>query len=120
MHHNLPGGTSVLVDAGRGPGGRLRTSCVVTAVRQGEGVAEVEWAEGDAMRRARCTQVIVAVPAVSSAGGRHRWQPVLEQPVGRVHLAGDCLGVRAGMDTAADTGYEAASRIMAVLGPALG
>lgn len=29
-----------------------------------------------------------------SAPGRHRWQPALEQPVGRVHLAGDCLGAR--------------------------
>jgi protoporphyrinogen/coproporphyrinogen III oxidase len=64
MHHNLPGGTSVLVDALAGSlGGRLRTSCAVTAVRQGEGFAEVEWTEGGAVRRARCAHVIVAVPA---------------------------------------------------------
>jgi protoporphyrinogen/coproporphyrinogen III oxidase len=259
MHHNLPGGTSVLVDAlARGLGGRLRTSCAVTAVRQGEGFAEVEWAEGGVVRRARCVQVIVAVPAgvardiikdlpgevadglgavrygpyvvaslltaersampwdeiyamvtpglafnmffntasvlrepgpgrslrvggarrpggVSrrpggslmiygasdlarrlldqtddqvrdvflrdlaaifpelpglvreievqrwpegipfSAPGRHRFQPVLEQPIGRIHLAGDYLGARGGMDTAAVAGYEAAHRITTTL-----
>ena len=261
MHHNLPGGTSVLVDAlAAGLGGRLRTSCAVTAVRQGAGFAEVAWAEGGgAVRRARCAQVIVAVPAgvarkiikdlpaaVSdglgairygpyvvaalltgersampwddiyamvtpglafnmffntasvlrepgpgrswgggprrpdggarqpggslmiygasdlarqlldrtddqvrevflrdlaavfpdlprlvtemhvqrwpegipfSVPGRHLFQSVLEQQVDRIHLAGDYLGARGGMDTAAVTGYEAATRILAALGP---
>jgi hypothetical protein len=53
-----------------------------------------------------------------SAPGRHRWQPVLEQPVGRVHLAGDYLGARGGMDTAAVSGYEAALRITSMGAPA--
>jgi predicted NAD/FAD-dependent oxidoreductase len=39
-----------------------------------------------------------------SAPGRHRWHPVFEQPVGRVHLAGDWLGAPGGMDTAALVG----------------
>ncbi len=33
-----------------------------------------------------------------SAPGRQRWPPVLEQPLGRIHLAGDYLGAR-GVDT---------------------
>ncbi len=53
-----------------------------------------------------------------SAPGRHRWQPALEQPVGRVHLAGDYLGARGGMDTAAVSGYEAALRITSIGTPA--
>ncbi len=53
-----------------------------------------------------------------SVPGRHRWQAVLEQPVGRVHLAGDYLGARGGMDTAAVSGHEAAQRVMAALGQA--
>jgi hypothetical protein len=47
-----------------------------------------------------------------SAPRRHCWQSVLEQPAGRVHLAGDCLWERGGMHTAAVPGYEAAHRIM--------
>jgi monoamine oxidase len=47
-----------------------------------------------------------------STPGRHRFQAVLEQPIGRIHLAGDYLGARGGMDTAADSGYEAATRVM--------
>jgi protoporphyrinogen oxidase len=44
-----------------------------------------------------------------SAPGRHRWH--------RVHIAGDYLGARGGMDTAAVAGYEAANRIMSIGGP---
>jgi protoporphyrinogen/coproporphyrinogen III oxidase len=246
LHYNLPGGTSRLAQAlAAGLPGSLRTGCPVTAIRQDEGFAEVEWLEGGAIRRASCAQVIAAVPAglareiikdlpgpvadglgavrygpyvvaslltgersampwdgiyamvtpglafnmffntVSSvrepggarqpggslmiygaaglgrrlldrtdgqvrdvflrdlatifpelpglvtemevqrwpegipfsAPGRHRWQAVLEQPVGRVHLAGDYLGARGGMDTAAVAGYEAAQRAMAALAP---
>jgi protoporphyrinogen/coproporphyrinogen III oxidase len=50
-----------------------------------------------------------------SAPGRHRRQAVLERPVGRVHLAGDYLGARGGMDTPAVAGYEAAQRAMVAL-----
>jgi protoporphyrinogen oxidase len=50
-----------------------------------------------------------------STPGRPRWQSVLEQPVGRVHLAGDYLGARGGMDTAAVVGYETAHRITTAL-----
>jgi protoporphyrinogen/coproporphyrinogen III oxidase len=46
-----------------------------------------------------------------SLPGRHRFQPVLEQPVGRIHPAGDYPGARGGMDTAAIAGHEAAQRI---------
>jgi protoporphyrinogen oxidase len=265
LHHNLPGGTSRLVDALAGTlGDRLHTWCQVTAIRQGEGFAEVEWLHGAAVRRARCAQVIVAVPAgvarqiikglpgglanglgairygpyvvaalltaersampwddiyamvtselafnmffntasvlrdpgpsgslradprltgavsrlpssvsrrpggslmIYGAGhlarrlldrtddqvrdvflrdlasifpdlpgllteievqrwpegipfstpGRHHWQPVLEKSVGRVHLAGDYLGARGGMDTVAAAGELSAQRIMAAL-----
>jgi oxygen-dependent protoporphyrinogen oxidase len=51
-----------------------------------------------------------------SAPGRHRWQHILEQPAGYIHLAGDYLGARGGMDTAAVSGYEAAERVNAALG----
>lgn len=50
-----------------------------------------------------------------SAPGRHRWQPMLEQPAGRIHLAGDYLGARGGMDTAAESGYEAACKVLTAL-----
>ena len=50
-----------------------------------------------------------------STPGRHRWHAVLEQPVGRVHLAGDYLGARGAMDTAAVVGYETAHRITTAL-----
>jgi hypothetical protein len=50
-----------------------------------------------------------------SVPGRHRWQAALEQPAGRVHLAGDYLGARGGMDTAAIAGYETAQRVTAAL-----
>jgi protoporphyrinogen/coproporphyrinogen III oxidase len=50
-----------------------------------------------------------------SVPGRHHYQGVLEQPVGAIHFAGDYLGARGGMDTAADTGAEAAARILAAL-----
>jgi hypothetical protein len=73
---------------------------------------------GEAVGRPSADPSAAAPP--EPAGAYLQPQPVLEQPVGRVHLAGDCLGARGGMDTAADTGYEAASHIMAVLGPALG
>jgi oxygen-dependent protoporphyrinogen oxidase len=64
LHHNLPGGTSRLADAlAISIGDRLRTSCPVTAIRQGDGFAEVEWLHGGAVRRARCAHVIAAVPA---------------------------------------------------------
>jgi protoporphyrinogen/coproporphyrinogen III oxidase len=53
-----------------------------------------------------------------SAPGRHRWQQELEQPAGPVHLAGDYLGARGGMDTAAESGAEAADRVLAALGQA--
>lgn len=53
-----------------------------------------------------------------SAPGWHRWQAVLEQQAGRVHLAGDYLGARGGMDTAAVSGYEASQRVMAALSQA--
>jgi hypothetical protein len=46
---------------------------------------------------------------------QHRRQPVLEQPVGSIHLAGDYLGARVGMDTAAVTGDEAANQITGAL-----
>jgi protoporphyrinogen/coproporphyrinogen III oxidase len=51
-----------------------------------------------------------------SAPGRHRWQRILTQPAGCLHLAGDYLGARGGMDTAAVSGYEAANRVNAALG----
>ena len=51
-----------------------------------------------------------------SAPGRHRWQHILEQPAGCIHLAGDYLGARGGMDTAAASGYEAAEQVNAALG----
>jgi protoporphyrinogen/coproporphyrinogen III oxidase len=51
-----------------------------------------------------------------SAPGRHRWQHILEQPAGCIHLAGDYLGARGGMDTAAISGYEAAEHVNAALG----
>jgi oxygen-dependent protoporphyrinogen oxidase len=64
LHHNLPGGTSRLVDGlAQGLGDRLRTSCPVTAIRQGDGFAEVEWLHGGEVQRASCAQVIAAVPA---------------------------------------------------------
>jgi predicted NAD/FAD-dependent oxidoreductase len=50
-----------------------------------------------------------------SAPGQHRWQPVLEQPFGRINLAGDYPGARGGMDTAATAGHEAAHRIKTAL-----
>jgi hypothetical protein len=50
-----------------------------------------------------------------STPGRHRWHAVLEQPVGRVHLAGNYLGARGGMDTTAVAGYETAHRITTAL-----
>jgi protoporphyrinogen/coproporphyrinogen III oxidase len=50
-----------------------------------------------------------------STPGRHRYQHVLEQPIGAVHLAGDYLGARGGMDTAAVSGAEAAQRVIAAL-----
>ena len=52
-----------------------------------------------------------------SAPGRHRWQPMLEQSAGCVHLAGDYLGARGGMDTAAVSGYEAACKVLTALSP---
>jgi len=52
-----------------------------------------------------------------STPGRHRWQPLLEQPAGCIHLAGDYLGARGGMDTAAVSGYQAASKILTALSP---
>lgn len=52
-----------------------------------------------------------------SVPGRHRWQHTLDQPAGGVHLAGDYLGARGGMDTAAASGHRAADRVNAALGP---
>jgi protoporphyrinogen/coproporphyrinogen III oxidase len=64
LHHNLPGGTSRLVDALAGTlGDRLHTACPVTAIRQGDGFAEAEWLHGGEVRRARCAHAIAAVPA---------------------------------------------------------
>ena len=51
-----------------------------------------------------------------SAPGRHRWQDQLEEPIGVVHLAGDYLGARGGMDTAAVSGAEAAEKVITALG----
>jgi protoporphyrinogen/coproporphyrinogen III oxidase len=51
-----------------------------------------------------------------STPGRHRWQLMLEQPAGLVHLAGDYLGARGGMDTAAVSGHEAACKVLTALG----
>jgi oxygen-dependent protoporphyrinogen oxidase len=50
-----------------------------------------------------------------SAPGRHNLQQILEQPIGVVHLAGDYLGARGGMDTAAASGAEAAERALAAI-----
>jgi protoporphyrinogen/coproporphyrinogen III oxidase len=50
-----------------------------------------------------------------STPGRHRWQPILGQPAGCIHLAGDYLGTRGGMDTAAESGYEAACKVLTAL-----
>ena len=44
-----------------------------------------------------------------STPGRSAYQPRLEQPLGRILLAGDYLGERGGMDTAATSGLEAAA-----------
>jgi predicted NAD/FAD-dependent oxidoreductase len=51
-----------------------------------------------------------------SAPGRHRWQHILERPAGCIRLAGDYLGARGGMDTAAVSGYEAAEQVNTALG----
>lgn len=243
LHHNLPGGASRLVDALAGSiKDSLRTSCPVTAVRQHDGHAEVQWLDHGTTQRATARHVIVATPASAareiikdlpsemaeglaaikygpyvvaalltseqsatrwddiyamvtpgrafnmffntastlrgtgprrpggslmvygasdlarrlawhtddqvkdvflrdlaaifpelpglvteieiqrwpagipfSVPGRHRWQHILEQPAGRVHLAGDYLGARGGMDTAAVSGYEAAEQVNAAL-----
>jgi oxygen-dependent protoporphyrinogen oxidase len=50
-----------------------------------------------------------------SAPDRHRWQHTLDQPAGCIHLAGDYLGARGGMDTAAASGHLAAERVKKVL-----
>jgi oxygen-dependent protoporphyrinogen oxidase len=50
-----------------------------------------------------------------SVPGRHRWQPILEQPIGRIRLAGDYVGARGGIDTAAVSGHEAAHHIVTAL-----
>ena len=50
-----------------------------------------------------------------STPGRHRWQPALEQPNGCVYLAGDYLGARGGMDTAAVSGHDAARKVLRAL-----
>lgn len=44
-----------------------------------------------------------------STPGRSAYQAPLEQPLGRILLAGDYLGERGGMDTAATSGLEAAA-----------
>jgi len=43
-----------------------------------------------------------------SRPGRHRYQDTLEEPFGRIFLAGDYIGQRGGMDTAADVAIGAA------------
>jgi oxygen-dependent protoporphyrinogen oxidase len=43
-----------------------------------------------------------------SRPGRHRYQEALEAPFGRIFLAGDYIGQRGGMDTAADVAVGAA------------
>ncbi|HEY7206971.1 MAG TPA: NAD(P)/FAD-dependent oxidoreductase [Gaiellaceae bacterium] len=48
--------------------------------------------------------------------GRHRLQPALERPLGRVHLAGDYLGTRY-TDTAIATGTAAAATVRTLLRP---
>jgi oxygen-dependent protoporphyrinogen oxidase len=50
-----------------------------------------------------------------STPGRSGHQKRLEEPFGRIVLAGDYLGERGGMDTAATSGLEAASAVRAVL-----
>jgi hypothetical protein len=65
-------------------------------------------------------RVAVARRPPSARSGERAARPIqqpaaLEQPVGRVYLAGDYLGARGGMDTAAVSGYEAAHRIIAAL-----
>ncbi|MGH3274202.1 MAG: flavin monoamine oxidase family protein, partial [Streptosporangiaceae bacterium] len=64
LHHNLPGGASVLIRtiADR-LAGRLRTSCQVTSVRQGGAVAEVDWITDGHRHSAQSRNVIVATPA---------------------------------------------------------
>jgi len=52
-----------------------------------------------------------------SSPGRHRWQRTLEQEHGCVYLAGDYLGARGGMDTAAVSGHEAACKVLKALRP---
>lgn len=239
LHHNLPGGATRLVQAlATSIDDRLHTSSPVTAIRQRDGLAEVQWEEGGTSRQARTGHVIVATPAPVtrtivkdmpgtmaqglsairygpyvvaalltaessampwddiyamvtpgrafnmffntasvlrgprprqpggalmiygaselarrlvdhtdsqvidaflkdlatifpqlpslvaeieiqrwpegipfSTPGRHRWQHVLDQPAGCLHLAGDYLGARGGMDTAAASGHQAADRV---------
>jgi protoporphyrinogen oxidase len=50
-----------------------------------------------------------------STPGRSAHQPRLEQPLGRIVLAGDYLGERGGMDTAATSGLEAATAARALI-----
>ena len=50
-----------------------------------------------------------------STPGRSVHQSRLEEPLGRVFLAGDYLGERGGMDTAATSGLEAAAAASALL-----
>jgi protoporphyrinogen/coproporphyrinogen III oxidase len=47
--------------------------------------------------------------------GRERLQPALERPLGKIHLAGDYLGITY-IETAVETGAAAARRIRAELG----
>ncbi len=48
--------------------------------------------------------------------GRHLLQPALEEPLGAIHLAGDYLGTTY-IETAIETGAEAARRIRGTLPP---
>ena len=50
-----------------------------------------------------------------AAPGRGAHQACLEKPVGRIFLAGDYLGERGGLDTAATSGIEAADRASQML-----
>ena len=50
-----------------------------------------------------------------SPPGRSTHQERLETPFGRIHFAGDYLGERGGMDTAATSGVEAAAAVGALL-----
>jgi predicted NAD/FAD-dependent oxidoreductase len=48
--------------------------------------------------------------------GRHRIQAVLEQPLGNIILAGDYTSPFAEMETAAESGTQAAARVKQMLG----